>query len=100
MATDNTVPLFDWDPALRERYLAACHAMQSGVALSESRGERECTPKHLRVGVNSSMVGHSALAILLIRKGVITSAEYQTAIVEAMEEEKRRYERRYGVEFA
>ena len=91
---------FEWEPALLARYLAATHAMQSGVALAETRGEKECNPKHLRTGVNSAMVEHSALALLLIRKGVVTSLEYQTELVVAMEVEQKRYEERFGVNFA
>lgn len=83
----------------KERYLAAAHAMQSGVAaemgFAESRGQREPStePKHLRVGVNAAMVDHSGLVRLLIDKGLITEAEYIEAITEAMETEVNKYER-------
>ena len=50
-----------------QRYDAAAHAMQSGVAFEIGAGvSRETEPKHLRVGVNSAMVDSAALAALLI----------------------------------
>ena len=77
-------------------YEEACYAMQAGVALRENLGRsNETTPKHLRVGVNSAMVEHSALARLLITKGVITDTEYRASLAEGMREEVERYE--YGL---
>jgi hypothetical protein len=79
----------------RERYLAAAHAMQSGVALSIARGEaRDMEPKHLRVGVNSALVDCAALAKLLIDKGILTEEEYERALADAMEAEVQRYRER------
>ena len=75
-------------------YEEACYAMQAGVGLREKLGgSNETTPKHLRVGVNSAMVEHSALARLLIAKGVITEAEYRESLAEGMREEVALYER-------
>jgi hypothetical protein len=75
-------------------YEEACYAMQAGVGLREKLGRsNETTPKHLRVGVNSAMVEHSALARLLVAKGVITEAEYSEALAEGMREEVALYER-------
>jgi hypothetical protein len=51
------------------------------------------TPKHLRVGVNSAMVVHSALARLRIARGVLTEAEYLESMAEVMREEVASYER-------
>jgi len=76
------------------RYQAAAHAMQSGVAAEMGK---ECEPKHLRVGVNSAMVGNAALARLLIDKGVFTLDEYEAAQADEMEAEQARYENRLGV---
>lgn len=76
----------------RARYVAAAHAMQSGVAVKMQHDPAETTPKHLRVGVNSAMVEHSALTLLLVDKGVITEAEYYTALADAMEREAKLYE--------
>lgn len=78
----------------RRRYDAAAHAMQSGVAAEHERGSDDGSPKHLRVGVNSAFVGSAALARLLIDRGVFTFDEYEAALAEAMEIEKRRYEER------
>jgi hypothetical protein len=80
-----------------ERYLAAAHAMQSGVALEMQRNPRPTEPKHLRVGINAAMADMGGLVALLIKKGVITDAEYRVAIADAMECEALRYEDRLGV---
>jgi hypothetical protein len=75
----------------RVRYIAAAHAMQSGVAMKMNYDPADVNPKHLRVGVNSAMVDGSALVGLLIAKGVITEAEYFTALADAMERERDMY---------
>jgi hypothetical protein len=82
---------------LRRRYEAALHGMQAGVALEEARGAKNMTPKHLRVGVNSAMVDSAALALALIRKGVLTEEEYFEALAETAEREKEAYEERLSV---
>jgi|HubBroStandDraft_6_1064221.scaffolds.fasta_scaffold00184_15 hypothetical protein len=85
-----------------ERYRAAAHAMQSGVKLKMTREgvgdpdegyvpRGECSPKHLRVGINSAMSDHGALARLLIDKGVFTEEEYTEAIADGMEREVQFY---------
>lgn len=71
----------------RQRYLAACHAIQTGVAFEHSRGSEDGTPKHLRTGVNIAMCDHAALVKLLIAKGLFT---------DEAEEEVKRYEERLG----
>lgn len=76
----------------RQRYLDAVHAMQSGVAMKMNLQAAETTPKHLRVGVNAAMCDHTALARLLIDKGVITDDEYVAAIADEMERERERYQ--------
>lgn len=85
-----------------QRWAAAAHAMQSGVAYEMSKGnDHATTPKHLRVGVNSAMSDHGGLVKLLIAKGLFTEEEYLTAIADAMEDEVRLYrERSPGVQFA
>ena len=80
--------------SLLARYRAAAHKMQTGVAFMMERDGTEVSSKHLRVGVNSALVDSGALAQLLIRKGVITEEEYLIAIVEAMEAEADKYEKR------
>lgn len=75
-------------------YQEACSAMQAGVGLKENLGlSNETTPKHLRVGVNSAMVEHSALARLLIAKGIIGEADYLEAMADGMRDEVALYER-------
>ncbi len=78
--------------AAQARYMAAGHAMQSGVAGKMQFDAADTTPKHLRVGVNSALVSSSALAELLIAKGIITKSEVLTAMADGMEEEAIRYE--------
>jgi len=87
-----------------ERYAKAAHAMQSGVKMiqnfehsemsSHSTFEPSDSPKHLRVGVNSTMCDQTALVKLLISKGHFTQLEYTTAIADEMELEVKRYEKR------
>lgn len=76
----------------RDRYLAAAHGMQAGVATKMHYDPNHTAPKHLRVGVNSAMVEHNALATLLMARGVITEAEYVTALADAMERERDSYQ--------
>ena len=74
-----------------ERYRAAVHAMQSGVAMKMNYEPGETTPKHLRVGVNSAHVSIAALVKLLIDKGIITLDEYTAANADQMEIEAESY---------
>ena len=75
----------------RKRYLAACHAMQSGVEFHPDKTNQ--SPKHLRVGVNVAIRDVSSLAALLIEKGVITQEELAKALADGMEEELRDHQR-------
>ena len=77
-----------------DRYLAACHAMQSGVAVEMNSDPNPTTPKHLRVGINSALCDQAALVRLLVDKGILTEAEYTEAIAGEMEREVKRYEER------
>jgi hypothetical protein len=77
---------------LFQRYAAACHAMQAGVAMMMNHDQHATQPKHLRVGVNSAMVEHGALANLLMAKGIVTEEEYFVALCEGMEAEVAKYE--------
>lgn len=76
----------DWD-----RYVAAAHAMQSGVAMEMNINPGPTLPKHLRVGINAAMSDSAALVKLLVAKGVITDDEYYKAIADQMEEERDKY---------
>ena len=77
---------------LNERYLAAMHAVQSGIKMKMERGWDGASPKHLRVGVDSAMVNDWAVAEFLIRKGIMTKLEYLELLVEGAENEKRALE--------
>lgn len=78
----------------KERYVAAAHAVQSGVAYDMERNpdDSATSPKHLRVGLNVALSDASGLATLLIEKGVFTQEEYTKALADAMERERARYE--------
>ena len=76
-----------------ERYVAAAHAMQSGVAVMMTRDGRSTSPKHLRVGINSALCNHAALVRLLIAKGLFTQEEYTKEVADEMEREKERDEK-------
>lgn len=76
-----------------DRYRAAAHAMQSGVAMEMNLNPAPTEPKHLRVGVNTAHADIGSLARLLIAKGVIGEDEYLSAIADGMELEKEAYER-------
>jgi hypothetical protein len=86
----------------QQRYLAACHGMQTGVKWEMERALLQgkepdsvsTSPKHLRVGVNSAMVSHAALVKLLIEKGILTEEEYVKSQADAMEAEVALYEGR------
>lgn len=75
----------------RERYMAACHAMQSGVAFTMEKEPKQVDPKHLRVGVNAAMSDTAAIAELLVAKGVFTEDELWKALADKMEEEVASY---------
>ena len=88
----------------RFRYSKLAHAMQTGVKMMQNFEHPEMhipdnileasdSPKHLRVGVNSSMVCHAALVSLLVDKGVITIDDYERSLVDMMENEVHSYEK-------
>jgi hypothetical protein len=70
-----------------DRYLAAAHAVQSAIAHSLVSHPAEGSPKHLRVGIDTMKVEQSALATMLIRRGIFTQDEYEKAMADAMERE-------------
>lgn len=82
-----------------ERYVAAAHAVQSGIAAQIGDGSEKslllaaANPKHLRTGLNLAMVEHAALVGLLVSKGIITAAEYAKALADETEREKERMEK-------
>lgn len=87
---------------LERRWLAAGHAVQTGVKTDiELNGEdgAGASPKHLRTGVNMAMADHAALARLLVAKGVISDEEYRRAIAEGAEQEQERYEKMLSAQF-
>jgi hypothetical protein len=86
---------------IQERYQSAMHQIQTAVMLGISRdrasnapGEHhmpvqdthECSPKHLRVGVDSALASSEALASLLVYKGLASVEEVQEAMAGALED--------------
>ena len=78
------------------RYLAAQHAMQTGVKLEKAQGGKATEDVHLRVGVNTALSDHAALVSVLVRCGAIREIDYFHAIAEFMEKGVRDYEKRLG----
>ena len=73
--------------AATRRYLAAGHAIQSGVAAQHAQGSPDGSSKHLRVGLNLRAVDQAGLVRLLISKGIITEVEYHEALADSAERE-------------
>lgn len=73
------------------------HAVQSGVLMEQQLlgdGEAAATPKHLRTGINVAMCETSALARILVAKGICTVEEYFEMVNAVLEEEVGRYQER------
>lgn len=77
-----------------KRYLDALHGVQSGIAQEMHIDPGPTTPKQLRVGVSSTLVGQAALAALLIEKGTFTLDEYEASLAKEAVAERTRYEQR------
>lgn len=77
---------------LHARYLAALHAVQSGVEYRRRYDRSFVSEKHMRTGIDSAHVSQAALIRVLIAKGVLTQEEYMEALVRETEDEKARYE--------
>lgn len=82
-----------------KRYLAAAHALQTAVKLDHELGSTDGSAKHLRVGVNSVAVSEAAVVQLLVKKGVLSLAEYHAALADEMEAEVERYRVRLAERF-
>jgi hypothetical protein len=93
---------------LKQRYLAAMHAMQTGVMMLLDRDapgwrdglvpdRHEASPKHLRVGVNSALLDSGALQKVLIDKGLITAEEFLAALCELVDGDVESYRRKLNL---
>lgn len=81
-------------------YQEAMHGVQSAVAMEMLRGtSRDTEPKHLRVGINASMVEFGALTNLLINKGIVTEEEFFEELRLAANNELHLYEKKHGISF-
>lgn len=79
----------------QDRYMKACHAMQTGVKMEMELHMNDAhSPKHLRVGVNSAMVETSVLVKIMIDKGIITLDEWDKELADGMEAEVELYTKR------
>jgi hypothetical protein len=88
-------------------YEELCHAHQTGVKTDIETDPKNHQPlgngtaafdvlrylKHLRVGIDGALVEQSALAKILMDKGIFTEQEYFDAIVAARRAEVARYEK-------
>jgi hypothetical protein len=83
----------------KQRYEAAAHAVQSGVAMEMNFNSKPTDPKHLRTGINIGMSDHASLVRLLCAKGFITEEEYLEAIADGMEAERKAYEEKLRTRF-
>ena len=61
-------------------YEEAAHGVQTAIAFDISEGRKATEPKHMRTGIDMSKADMLGLAVLLIKKGIITYDEY----IEAM----------------
>lgn len=77
----------------QERYAAAAHAMQSGVAMTLNRDAATGSIKHLRVGINCALRDVGTLSSILVAKGIVTEEELWKALADGMEAEARQYEK-------
>ncbi len=100
MSDDELSKFFDMMTVeqLQEAYRQQAHAVQTGVKYLMEWDRNHATPepghnpKHLRTGVNLALVQNSALASLLIRKGVISELEYWQAVCLQAAKEVGNYE--------
>lgn len=74
------------------RYRAAMNALQAGISTKNELVPRDTEPRVLRTGINSAMMQASALAHLLMEKGVITKLEWFSALADMAEYEVKIYE--------
>ncbi len=82
----------DREKKLAEEMMALQHAMQSGIKMLMEYGLVSRDPKHLRVGLNSSLVFNGTVVRLLVEKGIITREEHAAAAVADLKAEVKRYE--------
>lgn len=80
-----------------DEYMALLHAMQSGVkaVVDIQQGDTAAhSPKHLRTGVNASMILGSAIVKTLVDKGLITWEEFRDNEIELLKNEVAMYEQK------
>ncbi len=78
----------------QQRHHRAAHCMQAGIKLDYARRGFLDEDEHItaRVGINMSLRDLGSLTMLLVKKGVITEAEYWKALADGMETEVKQLE--------
>jgi hypothetical protein len=78
--------------AAKQRYLAAAHAVQSGVMAKMKHDKSFVSRKQMRTGIDCQKADMEGLVTLLISKGIISEVEYMEALAVSMERERQRWE--------
>lgn len=81
----------------KKLYLSMMHGLQSGIATMITLDQKYASPKDLRVGVDSALIQDSALAQLLMEKGIITEDEYWTRVLRLVGEDITSLRRRVSI---
>lgn len=79
------------------RYGEAIKGLEVAAAYAAAKEPRNVEPSFLRAGVDSVNISSSALAKLLVSKGLISKAEYFEAVADQAVEEYDRYASRLGL---
>lgn len=86
----------DWQYRAQE-YMDLLHAIQTGVlymSKHESGDTAETSPKHLRTGINSSLIESSALVKTLVEADVIDWETFRDNVIFMLKLEVKNYEER------
>ena len=100
MATPETADALARMHRTNVRYASACSAVQSGLAFVHARnslGGGMSGPGPEAMSSAIALAGMTALASLLISKGVCTEDEYLEGLTVEMEAQQAAYEERLGV---
>lgn len=97
------------DEEFTAQYVALAHAVQTGIGWAIAIENPQvfdinadanlCAHKHLRVGIDTNKADLGSLVRLFIHKGLISDADYKTAIIEGLRNEKEMYEQKLSEHF-
>ena len=84
-----------------KEYESIIHGIQTAIKFEmEADLSNETSPKHLRVGVNSSLISNGAVVSLMVKKGLITEAEYWEELIVFAQRDLDSYRQKYpGIYF-